>query len=180
MKFSPYILLIVTFLVISCKSPEPRRPITSHSETFFNESIERNKLIFEKEKERILALIDNDSTKKYYTSNNGFWYYYKVMKPENQKTPVFGDEVIFSYNISDLNGKALYSKKDLGEKQSYLIDKEELFTGLREGLKLMKEGEEITFIFPSQKAFGFTGDNNRIGINVPIVCEVTLYNIQEQ
>ena len=179
MKWAPYIILIM-ICFWSCKTPEPRKPVTSHSQTFYNESVERNKLLFEKEKERILAFIQNDSTKEYKTSTNGFWYHYTVMKPEQEKTPQFGDEVIFSYNISDLNGKALYSENDLGNKQSYLIDKEELFTGLREGLKLMKEGEEITFIFPSQKAFGYTGDNNRIGINVPIICEVTLHNIQEQ
>ena len=42
--------------------------------------------------------------------------------------------------------------------QNYVMDKEELFTGLREGLKLMKPGEIVTFLFPSQKAYGYYGD----------------------
>jgi len=54
------------------------------------------------------------------------------------------------------------------------MEQEELFSGLREGLKLMKTGETITFLFPSQKAFGYYGDDNKIGINMPIVCEVTV------
>jgi FKBP-type peptidyl-prolyl cis-trans isomerase len=57
------------------------------------------------------------------------------------------------------------------------MDKEELFTGLREGLKLMKPSEQVTFIFPSQKAFGYYGDDNKIGTNVPLICEVTLNTI---
>ena len=63
--------------------------------------------------------------------------------------------------------------------QNYIIDKEELFTGLREGLKLMKPSERVTFIFPSQVAYGYYGDNNRIGTNVPLICEVVLNEITQ-
>ena len=57
------------------------------------------------------------------------------------------------------------------------MDKQELFTGLREGLKLMKPEESITFIFPSQTAYGYYGDDNKIGTNIPLICEVTLNTI---
>ena len=59
------------------------------------------------------------------------------------------------------------------------MDKEELFQGLREGLKLMKAGEEVTFIFPSQKAFGYYGDGNKIGTNVPLIVNVNLKTITQ-
>jgi FKBP-type peptidyl-prolyl cis-trans isomerase len=42
----------------------------------------------------------------------------------------------------------------------------------------MKEGESITFIFPSQKAYGYYGDNDQIGRNVPLICEVSLLKHQ--
>ena len=59
------------------------------------------------------------------------------------------------------------------------MDKEELFTGLREGLKLMKPTESVTFIFPSQKAFGYYSDDNKIGTNITLICEVTLNTITQ-
>jgi FKBP-type peptidyl-prolyl cis-trans isomerase len=59
------------------------------------------------------------------------------------------------------------------------MDKQELFTGLREGLKLMQAGETVTFLFPSQKAYGYYGDENRIGTNVPLICEVTVHSIRD-
>jgi FKBP-type peptidyl-prolyl cis-trans isomerase len=59
------------------------------------------------------------------------------------------------------------------------MDKQELFTGLREGLKLMKTGETVTFLFPSQKAYGYYGDQNKIGSNMPLICEVTVLAIKE-
>jgi FKBP-type peptidyl-prolyl cis-trans isomerase len=60
------------------------------------------------------------------------------------------------------------------------MDKQELFTGLREGLKLMKPGDDITFIFPSQKAYGYYGDDNKIGTNVPLICKVKLNTITQE
>ncbi|NQY07590.1 MAG: gliding motility-associated peptidyl-prolyl isomerase GldI [Flavobacteriaceae bacterium] len=177
----PHFILILFFIftTISCNSIEPRRPISAKSKTFLKESVERNKEIYQKEEKEILKLIEKDTVNVYHTSKDGFWYYYKKKDSLESTTPKFGDKVMFTYTISDLNGKALYSIQDLGE-QAYIIDKEELFSGLREGLKLMKSGEEVTFIFPSQKAFGFIGDNKRIGINVPLVCNVALKSIEPQ
>jgi FKBP-type peptidyl-prolyl cis-trans isomerase len=59
------------------------------------------------------------------------------------------------------------------------MDKQELMTGLREGLKIMKEGETVTFVFPSYKAYGYYGDMNKIGSNTPIISKVTIINIEQ-
>ena len=69
-----------------------------------------------------------------------------------------------------------------GEKptREYAMDKEKLFSGLRQGLKLMKTGETVTFLFPSHKAFGYYGDKEKIGSNVPITAKVTLHEIKEE
>jgi hypothetical protein len=36
-----------------------------------------------------------------------------------------------------------------------------------------------TFLFPSQKAYGYYGDQNKIGSNMPLICEVTVLSIKE-
>jgi gliding motility-associated peptidyl-prolyl isomerase len=72
----------------------------------------------------------------------------------------------------------IYSKEAL-KTQNYAMDREELFTGLREGLKLLKTGETATFLFPSQKAYGYYGDEHKIGSNTPIICEVTINSITQ-
>lgn len=178
MKFHLPLTILICFLVLSaCKSPQPRKPVTVQSQTFYKESIKRNKLILEKEQQLIAEIIKNDTVNEYISSKHGFWYYYKKKDSIATDTPQFGDDITYTYNIFDLKGKALYSKKDLGL-QTYRIDKQELFSGLREGLKVMKVGEEISFIFPSQLAYGFVGDNKRIGINVPLICNVTLESIK--
>ena len=43
----------------------------------------------------------------------------------------------------------------------------------------MKEGEIITFLFPSYKAYGYYGIENKLGTNIPIQCTVTLNSINK-
>jgi len=52
--------------------------------------------------------------------------------------------------------------------------------GLRHGIKLMKVGETATFLFPSHIAYGYHGDNNKIGINVPLQSTVTLLDLKKE
>lgn len=167
--------------VSGCKSPEARRPVTQNSGSFINESIERNKELVAREEAQIQNLIEQDSANEYFASNNGFWYYYNKRSTDslNTETPEYGDVVRFDHSISTLDGDVIYAEGELPTMR-YAIDREELFGGLREGLKLMKEGEVVTFIFPSHKAFGYYGDKNKIGANVPVITKVSLHSITNE
>ena len=173
-----FFLLIMANTLLGCKSPEARLPVIVNSGSFIKESVERNKALNKTERKKIQKLIASFSDKKFMTSENGFWYHYNTKVKNNTITPQFGDHITYTFDVSDLDGKEIYSKSDIGE-QKYVMDKEELFSGLREGLKLMKPSESVTFIFPSQKAYGYYGDENRIGINVPLICNVNLKTITQ-
>ncbi len=140
-----------------------------------SESVERNKVLKNVEEEIFRQKMENDSINNYISSEHGFWYYYKEKDTLNNKLATTGDEVIFSYEVKKLNDSIVYSKEELGDK-NYLVDKEELITGLQEGIKLMKEGEVVVFLFPSYKAYGYTG-NERIGSNEPLIYTVQLKKI---
>jgi len=176
------VLILLMFLGLAgCKSPEARRPVTQSSGSFINESIERNRELVAREEAEILEIIEKDEEHEYLTSNSGFWYYYNKRSSDstNTETAEFGDVVKFDYSITDLNGEVIYAEGEIPTRQ-YYMDKEDLFGGLREGLKLMKEGEIVTFIFPSHKAFGYYGDKKRIGTNIPIITRVTLHSINDE
>lgn len=175
-----YLAILIAGLV-GCKSPEARKPVTQKSGSFINESIQRNKELVAKEEAVILKLIELDSANNYIASNNGFWYYYNQKSTDslNVEMPEYGDVVRFDHNIKSLNGDYIYNVGDIPTKR-YAMDRENLFGGLREGLKLMKAGETVTFIFPSHKAFGYYGDKDRIGTNIPIITEVTLHSITQE
>lgn len=176
------LLLIFTILMVlfSCKSPEARKPVQYKSGSFISTSIQRNKAIFEKEELKIIELLEATKNQAYFTSESGFWYYYDVKDSTQTKVPKYGDNVNFSYDVKKLNGVTVLSKNEIGL-QNCIIDQtnQELISGIRDGLKLMKEGETITFLFPSYKAYGYYGIENKLGTNIPIQCTVTLNSINK-
>ncbi|MCK0124953.1 gliding motility-associated peptidyl-prolyl isomerase GldI [Gelidibacter sp. F2691] len=172
------ILLMCTLAlaISSCKSPEARRPISQKTGSFIKISAERNKKLNAEETAKIQNIIEQDTSRTFIASESGFWYYYNTKVEKDTITPTFGDIVNFDYDVKDFNGNDIYSDEDI-QPRDYAMDQEELFTGLREGLKLMKPGETVTFLFPSQKAYGYYGDKNKIGTNTPVICEVTVNSI---
>ncbi|HPF11705.1 MAG TPA: gliding motility-associated peptidyl-prolyl isomerase GldI [Flavobacteriaceae bacterium] len=172
------ILLALVLTGVSCKSPDARRPIQRSSSTFIEESVARNKKLIEAEEALIANIIRNDSTNTYLASESGFWYYYNVQDTTRTVFPEVGDDITFTYNIKDLAGKTIVSESENGL-QRYKVDQsnQELISGIRDGLKLMKVGETVTFFFPSHKAFGYYGLEDKLGTNVPIQSTVTLKTI---
>ncbi|MBT0608220.1 gliding motility-associated peptidyl-prolyl isomerase GldI [Aequorivita echinoideorum] len=176
--------LIYTSIAIAffaaCKSPEARRPVQTRSGSFINESVVRNKEIYDQEKMYIEELIEKDSLKDYIASESGFWYYYNVKDTTSTEMPDIGDIVEFTYDIKNLDGSTILSKEENGLQQ-YRVDEsnQELISGVRDGIKLMKEGETITFFFPSYKAFGYYGIEEKLGTNVPIQSTITLHSLEQ-
>lgn len=176
MKYS--LLFFFFTLCISCTKIKPRKPINPKpSSSIYFDAMKQNKVLNELENKKILQSIASDSTNVYLQSKNGFWYTYVNKVEEDLNTPRKGDEVVLSYNITDLNDVVIYSKEDLDIK-NYVVDEEDFISGLQKGIKLMKLGETITFVIPSYSAFGIIGDKNKIGINQSIKSTVTLINIK--
>ncbi len=173
-------LFFLFIFAFSCKSPEARRPVQQSSGTFIQESASRNKALYDDEIEKIKKIIKRDTTREYIASDSGFWYYYNTKDTITEQKPKIGDDVTFTYNIKELGGKTILSEKEVGL-QRYKVDQtnQDLISGIRDGLKLMQEGETITFIFPSYKAFGYYGIERKLGTNIPIKSTVTLKTIKQ-
>lgn len=179
MKINALMLLVTVFTCISCSDPEARRPVSASSGSFFKESVERNKRLLAVEQRIIHQIIKNDPQNNYLSSNSGYSYYYNVKDNTDAQVPETGDLVSFTYDIRNLKGEPIYSKEELGV-NTYKIDKQDIIEGLRSGIKLLKAGETATFLFPSQLAYGYHGDNKKIESNVAIMSRVTLISIEKE
>jgi len=175
LKLSIYTLLFAVLLV-SCKQhEEARRPISQASGTFMKKSVDRNKKLVANEEEVIKKIIKSNPKTKYYATRKGYWLYYDERNTTDLTSPKKGDIAYFNLEIKDINGKIIYSEADLGP-QTYYVDKQEIMMGLRDGIKMMHKNETVTFLFPSHIAYGYHGDNKKIGTNQPLICTVTLRN----
>ncbi|MDT8347039.1 MAG: gliding motility-associated peptidyl-prolyl isomerase GldI [Flavobacteriaceae bacterium] len=175
MRNSLLLLFLLLFLG-ACTKPTPRHPVSKKSSTFLNESIERNKEQVAFEEMVIRHLLDSLNL-EYRSSGHGFYYRF-INEPKPLVDSIeFGDEVTFSYDLQNLTGTAIYSQESLSPR-TYLMEKEPLFSGLREGLKLMQEGDTVDFIFPSYTAYGYYGDQDKIGKNTILKSRVTITNVK--
>lgn len=141
------------------------------------ESIKRNKKLVAKEEDAIAKIIKKDTANQYIASEKGYWYAYEV-KSNETTTPVKGDIAQYVYEITDLYGNQIYSKEET-KPQTYYVDKQNIMIGLRHGIKLMHKGDRVKFIFTSHMAYGYHGDDDKIGTNQPIICIVTLNDIKK-
>lgn len=175
LKQSIYILLFAVLLV-SCKHhEEARRPISQASGTFMKKSADRNKKLVANEEDVIKKIIKSNPKIKYYATRKGYWLYYDEQNHTDIATPKKGDIAYFNLEVKDINGKIIYSEADLGP-QTYYVDKQDIMMGLRDGIKMMHKNETVTFLFPSHIAYGYHGDNKKIGTNQSLICTVTLRN----
>jgi gliding motility-associated peptidyl-prolyl isomerase len=170
------IVFIALIVASSCKQhQEARRPISQASGSFMKRSVERNKKLITGEEEQIDSIIKSNPKIKYFASKKGYWYTYEIENKLDTLTPKKGDVAFFDYEIKDLNGNVIYSELEL-RPQTYLVDKQNIMMGLRDGIKLMHKNEKVNFLFPSHMGFGYHGDNKKIGANQPLLCTVTLHN----
>ncbi len=171
--------ILLCLILTACNGPEPRKPIQTKSGSFFKESVERSKKLLQLEEQKIQDIIKIDSLKHYNHTASGSWYHYWSINDSTEYTPKTDDLVVFTYDLLTLDNDTLYSTKDIGV-VTYKVDKQELFPGLRNAVVLLKENEKATFLFPSSLAFGYHGDNNRIGTNVPLKSTLTVLKIEKQ
>src|SRR5690554_5224354 len=170
---------VFTTLLFACKQPEAREPITYSTGTFLKESVQRNRNIVHDEEKIIQELIKKDSAHHYYQSNVGFWYKYDVAITTDSLLPKKGDIVKMDFEVYDIDNNLIYGKDETTPKV-YAVDQQEIMVGLRHAVKLMHQGETISFIFPSHMAYGYLGDKAKIGTNVPLICKVTLIDIKPE
>jgi gliding motility-associated peptidyl-prolyl isomerase len=174
-NLSKIMLLFVVFMALqSCKQQQQARmPISRSSGTFMKESAARNKKLVAGEEAKIDSIIKSNPKVKYLASQKGYWYTYVTKNERDTLRPKKGDVAEFDYEIMDLKGNVVYSEVEL-RPQTYIVDKQNIMMGLRDGIKLMHKNEKVTFLFPSHMAYGYHGDNKLIKSNQPIICTVTL------
>lgn len=166
-------LFVLGFILVSCSDSTPRRPVNKSTTKKKNFSIELNKNLNKIEEKRIQEYVVKDSLLNYKNSSFGFVYATLNSSKEKQKRVSKGSEVVFLKTVYSLKDKLIYAQKE----ETCVMGKSNQIRGIEEGLKLMQEDDEIKFIFSSFVAYGFNGDDIKIGRNTPIIVNIKLLKI---
>jgi len=166
----------------SCKNNNQssiRKPVSHNKSITSEKSVNTSKDLKQREEEYIKQMIAQDSMHTYIDSGHGFWYYFTKKNVKDTVFPTTGDKVLLSYELRDLSNNIIYSEEEIGKK-TYYVNHENYFRGFVEAIPLLKADEEAWFIFPSNAAYGFHGDEKRIGQNIPLIMKLHIYKIEKQ
>lgn len=167
------------WLFASCKEPEARRPVSVASRSYLKQNIRTAKEILAADTLALNQYITQLDSLTILQSAHGFKYFLHQPVSADTVTPKPGQKVVLTYAITNLQQQILYDSTTIGT-VNYVVDKEILFEGLREAVKLLSEGQTGTFFFPSAMAFGNQGDGDKISPNQPIICTLSLLEIKPE
>tara|TARA_Y100000768_G_C23825750_1_gene608826 strand:- start:282 stop:809 length:528 start_codon:yes stop_codon:yes gene_type:complete len=160
-------IYIIIFFVFSCKENTARYPLNKKKQLFLNNSASRNKALLAREEFLMKKASKADSNRKFQISEKGFLFAYIKSVSKQKLLPIKGTKVRFQYQIEDLEKNILYPQTKLGI-VNYTVDQEDLLPALREGIRIMRLGEVVVFLFPSYLCYGYQGDGDKIGVNQPL------------
>jgi FKBP-type peptidyl-prolyl cis-trans isomerase len=109
-------------------------------------------------------------------TGTGLRYLIYERKDSLLPTPKINDIVVVTYKVTLLNGKVCYEKTESPE--HFRVAKDNVESGLHEGIQFMRPGEKAYFIMPSHLAHGLIGDLDQIPMNATIVYDLHLHQIQ--
>ncbi len=173
------VLILFLLIIISCKGPEPRRAVKKSSGNVIKESVLRNKKLLAEEEKLFQQIIKEDTIHTYTHSAVGSWYYYNKQNKESNYTCQPNDLVTLTYTVLSTKNDTIYSYKEI-DTLKYKVDLQELFPGLRHSVKLLKENETATFLYPSSLGYGYHGDTKKIGVNVPLKVVLSILEIKKE
>lgn len=174
---STWWLFVAILFTLGCGGKvQQSREITIEQEKLLQESLiqaNRNGV-----KEESQAIDDYIARNHLIMEKSGTGLRYIIDKQGRGRIALPEMKATVTYKISLLDGTICYTSDSLGVK-TFIVDHDQVESGLHEGIKLMHEGDRAKFILPSHLAHGLTGDQNKIPSRSPVVYEIELIQLNE-
>lgn len=178
-------LRVLAFLVIffsffaseSCKPKYRQQDMPAGSYLPDQEfSYRSNQLLIKQSAKSIRDLAADKGWSLTETGTGVFYRIYKSVKKSHTGNIEPGDWVSLFYTLTLLDGTKCYSSEDQGPKQ-FVVEKSEAESGLHEAVQFLHDGDSALVIIPSHRAFGLSGDGNRIPPKAILVYEIRVDSV---
>lgn len=164
--------VVVLMLLSSCQSAEKKlehQPFIDFDDVF----VESNKYLIQLEKEAIDDFIDRYG---WDMQKTGSGLRYMIQDEGTGKHAVYGDRALIAYNMYLITGEPVYSSDTHGPR-AFTVGRGGVESGLEEGILLLREGGQATFILPHYLAHGVPGDGNKIPRRATIIYQVEVLKL---
>ena len=135
---------------------------------------EVNKILVERDRQRIMGWL-NRNNQEMTETKTGLWY--RIDRQGDGPPAETGKTAVINYKVSLLDGKVCYDSKTAGPKK-FRIGQGGVESGLEEGILMLRQGSEATFIMPPHLAYGLPGDGDKIPARAIILYQVEVIAIE--
>ena len=171
-------LTFITLVFSSCKEENNAGPQKNgfpeqnfDPQKVKDQFVRANQLVVQKESDNMDAY-ERSHKMSFVRTNSGIRYF--VYKPSLKGDSIkSGMEITVKYTLSLLDGTVCYSSDADGLK-TFVVEQEELESGIHRGLQYLKRGDKALLLIPSPLAHGLLGDFKKIPPQMPIVYDVEI------
>jgi len=98
---------------------------------------------------------------------------YHLLRDVEGPNAMTGQWAKVNYRLELINGDSAYATV-AGKPESFLIDRDNVESGLHEAIQLMSPGDSALVVIPSYRAHGLSGDQDRIPMRSTLVYRIGL------
>ncbi len=167
-----FFLSTIILSLFSCSGDETKKneiPVSLLKEQL----VEANKQATEVESNQIDAYVRRMKLNVIETQTGLRYEIYKDEEGENIKE---GQSAVVKYKVSLIDGAECYNTNDTAE--IFKVGKDNVESGLHEGITYMSKGDKAIMVIPSHLAHGLAGDYKKIPIRSTIVYDIELVDIK--
>ena len=168
------LLIVLLVLAIHSCQEEVKQPVKINENDFKESMIELNKAKVKMENEQIYSFVKRYNWPVIKTGTGLRYYVYENGEGEMAKANMTAK---IDYCVTLLNGDTAYTSKEAGP-QEFLINMDNVESGLHEGIQHLRVGDRAKLILPSYLAHGLLGDSKKIPPKTSIVYDVKLLSIR--
>ena len=172
-----FLLFVTAALAASCGDSHKKTAQNTNlnSKEWQDKLVEANKMYVKRESDEIDQYAAHHNWKMITT---GTGLRYMITKHGPGETFAKPEQIAkVDYRIMLLDGTLCYSSDKEGPKE-FVVAKDNIESGLHEGIQYLRVGDEATFILPSHLAHGLTGDGNKIPAKASVIYEIKLLSLK--
>ena len=168
MKKLPFVSFLL-LLLIAC-GEEPKKPVIVTRKKIDSMVEDLEKKYNRMEEDRIKDYISRH--KPMQKTSSGFWYVIDKKNPSGREIKD-ANIVKYSREISLCNSEIVYNDVHLIK-----VGQDVEISGFHQAVKLLKNGEKATFIFPSFLAHGLLGDMQKVPPKSELIYKVEILDVK--
>lgn len=174
MKSFRFIVPLVFLFQFACDEPVQQVARTNNKENPNEPMIRENKSWAKTEDALIESYLERNQLDM---TRSGTGLRYKIYREGAGVSAKKGMIAEIRYHIKLLDGSLVY-QTPTGKTETFLIGRDDVETGLHEGITYMKVGDKALFVIPSHLGHGLTGDLSMIPPRATLIFDLELLGLQ--